>query len=217
MLINTLIFDLDGTLIDSSRSILATFAAILDKKKLAPRVPLEHSLIGPPLVATLKLISGLEDAAEIASLTMAFKARYDSIGYRESDPMLGTGILLEELAKRGYALYIVTNKRSHPTRLILEHLGWSGFFKDIRSPDSVSPPHPSKGAALAALLSDQGLEPACSAYIGDTPEDAEAAQQNSLQFFQATWGYGTWPRKPLGQIIDTPTDLLNHLPGSPAL
>lgn len=44
--------------------------------------------------------------------------------------------------------------------------------------------------------------------------DADAAQQNSLYFFQATWGYGNWPSKPLGQILADPMDLLNHLPGN---
>lgn len=173
-------------------------------------------MIGPPLTATLKLISGLEDPVEIDRLTMAFKARYDSSGYRESDPMQGAETLLVELQKRGHILYIVTNKRHHPTRLILDHLGWKDFFTDVCSPDSISPPHPSKVSTLAALLCKHNLAPSDAAYIGDTPEDADAAQQNSLYFFQATWGYGSWPCKPLGQILADPMDLLNHLPGNSA-
>lgn len=211
-----IVFDLDGTLIDSSQSILATFAAILDAEKLTPRVPLDSLLIGPPLTATLKLISGLEDPVEIDRLTMAFKARYDSSGYRESAPIYGAELLLGELKKRGYPLYIVTNKRHHPTWLILEHLGWKDFFTDVYSPDSISPAYPSKASTLAALISNHNLAPSVSAYIGDTPEDADAAQQNSLYFFQATWGYGTWPSKPLGQILADPMDMLNHLPGNSA-
>lgn len=173
-------------------------------------------MIGPPLTTTLKFISGLDDPVEIDRLSTAFKDRYDSSGYRESDPMHGAETLLVELQKRGYPLYIVTNKRHHPTWLILEHLGWKDFFTDVCSPDSISPPHPSKVSTLAALISNHNLASSVSAYIGDTPEDADAAQQNSLYFFQATWGYGTWPSKPLGQILADPMDMLNHLPGNSA-
>lgn len=210
--ISALIFDLDGTLIDSSRSILAAFTAVLDEKKLTSRVPLDHTLIGPPLTATLKRISGLENAAEIDQLVTAFKAHYDSSGYRDSDPITGTDTLLAELKRRGHPLYIVTNKRRHPTFLILAYLGWNPFFEDVRTLDSASPPYPSKAAALSALILDHGLKPAQSAYIGDTPEDADAAKLNGVPFFQVAWGYGIWPAERFSPNLGKPADLLDFFP-----
>ena len=53
-----IIFDLDGTLIDSSASILAGFAAALDDLKIAPKLPLTATVIGPPLRETLAGFAG---------------------------------------------------------------------------------------------------------------------------------------------------------------
>ena len=73
-----ILFDLDGTLIDSSPGILASFARVLEANGLAPAVPLEASLIGPPLAVTLRQVSGVRDEALLARLVDAFKADYDA-------------------------------------------------------------------------------------------------------------------------------------------
>ena len=60
-----ILFDFDGTLIDSARSILAGFELALAREGLQAAVPLSASLIGPPLPKTLAKLAGTEDPAVI--------------------------------------------------------------------------------------------------------------------------------------------------------
>ncbi|MEY2632826.1 MAG: hypothetical protein RIR00_1480 [Pseudomonadota bacterium] len=204
-----LIFDLDGTLIDSSPSILASMAAALAARGMPPKVELHSRLIGPPLLTTLGIISGESDPILLAALAEDFKAQYDSRGYQETRVMDGVQATLAALHAAGVRLFIVTNKRIHPTRLILAHLGWSAWFERVYAPDCVSPRFPSKAAAISALIADAGLDPAACLYIGDTPEDEAAARAAGTGFRRAGWGYGDWESPlPAGENLATPADLL---------
>ena len=187
--VNTLVFDLDGTLIDSSRSILAGFAAAFDELGRAPVAALEPGIIGPPLKETLALLAGTEDPAVIEPLAAGFKRHYDTEGYKATEVFPGVPQMLAALAAR-FPLYIATNKRIGPTRSILGHLGWSGHFRDVHALDSFSPPAKNKREMIARVLSTHGLDAARTLYVGDRDEDEHAAAGNGLPFALACWGYG---------------------------
>jgi phosphoglycolate phosphatase len=186
-----IIFDLDGTLIDSAPAILASFRAAFAQTGIAPAVTIDESVIGPPLTETLQLLSGSTDPALIGRLAEAFKASYDGDGYRETAAYAGVGKLLAELAGAGLTLSIATNKRIHPTRLILDHLGWRGHFTHVYALDLISPRLANKAAMIARLLADQGIAKEQAIYIGDRSEDGESADANGLPFIAVTWGYGS--------------------------
>ncbi|WP_281985318.1 HAD family hydrolase [Azonexus hydrophilus] len=186
-----IIFDLDGTLIDSAPAILASFRAAFAHTGIAPAVTIDESVIGPPLTETLQLLSGSDDPALIGRLAEAFKASYDGAGYRETAAYAGVGELLAELAGAGLTLSIATNKRIHPTRLILDHLGWREHFAHVYALDLISPRLPNKAAMIARLLADQGIAKEQAIYIGDRSEDGESADANGLPFIAVTWGYGS--------------------------
>lgn len=186
-----ILFDLDGTLIDSAPAILASFRAAFAQTGIAPAVAIDESVIGPPLTETLQLLSGSDDPALIGRLAEAFKASYDGDGYRETAAYAGVGELLAELAGAGLTLSIATNKRIHPTRLILNHLGWRGHFTHVYALDLISPRLPNKAAMIARLLADQGIAKEQAIYIGDRSEDGESADANGLPFIAVTWGYGS--------------------------
>lgn len=186
-----IVFDLDGTLIDSAPAILASFRAAFVHTGIAPAVAIDESVIGPPLTETLQLLSGSDDPALIGRLAEAFKASYDGAGYRETAAYAGVGELLAELAGAGLTLSIATNKRIHPTRLILDHLGWGGHFTHVYALDLFTPRLPNKAAMIARLLADQGITKEQAIYIGDRSEDGESADANGLPFIAATWGYGS--------------------------
>ena len=187
-----IIFDLDGTLVDSAPSILASLAQAFADCDLRPRLPLTASLIGPPLRVTLAhLYDGAPDEATLDRLTAAFKRDYDSQGFRHTQAVSGVEAMLHGLAAAGLALHIATNKRALPTRLILDHLGWSGLFGQVYALDSFSPPLPHKTALLARLLADTGLATKNCAYVGDRAEDGQAARANHLPFIWAAWGFGS--------------------------
>lgn len=186
-----ILFDLDGTLIDSAPAILASFREAFARTGITPARSIDDSVIGPPLVETLQLLSGSDDPALVAGLAEAFKASYDSEGYKATAAFAGVGELLAELAGARLTLSIATNKRIHPTRLILEHLGWSRHFANVYALDLFTPRLPDKAAMIARLLADQNIAREQAIYIGDRSEDGESADANGLPFIAVTWGYGS--------------------------
>ncbi len=184
-----LLFDFDGTLIDSAPSILAGFATVLERHGVTPRVPLDSNLIGPPLLPTLQRISGVEDQTALQDMAATFKGWYDTEGYRHTVVYPDIDAALHELAACA-RLYIVTNKRIHPTRQILGHLGWTSLFAGVYAQDAFEPPLPSKAAVIGQVLGEHDIDPAAALYIGDRAEDGQAATANGLAFAWAAWGYG---------------------------
>lgn len=184
------IFDLDGTLVDSAPGILASFAGAFSDYGVAPNRPLTPALIGPPLRETMAYLCDGDDPALLDRLTAAFKAHYDTEGYRQTRPFEGVDDMLSGLDNAGLGLYIATNKRALPTGLILRHLGWDGLFQQIYSLDSFTPALPHKTALLGRLLAAAGLSAADGVYVGDRVEDRDAAHANGLRFAWALWGFG---------------------------
>jgi phosphoglycolate phosphatase len=186
-----ILFDLDGTLIDSAPAILASYREAFARCDVAPARTIDESIVGPPLIETLQLITGSHDKALIERLADGFKASYDSEGYKQTAAYAGVGTMLEALKSAGLQLSIATNKRILPTRLILAHLGWLGYFEHIYALDLFEPRLPDKAAMIARLLADHELPEGRSIYIGDRSEDGESADANQLPFIAATWGYGS--------------------------
>ena len=186
-----ILFDLDGTLIDSAPAILASFREAFAQTGVVPVRVIDDSIIGPPLKETLQLLAGSQEAGLIGQLEAAFKASYDSEGYKATAAYAGVGDLLAALAGAGLTLSIATNKRIYPTRLILQHLGWLDHFAHIYALDLFTPRLPNKAAMIARLLADQQIPQDQAIYIGDRSEDGESADANGLPFIAVTWGYGS--------------------------
>jgi phosphoglycolate phosphatase len=192
-----IIFDLDGTLIDSAPAILASFRAAFAAAGREPVVAIDESIVGPPLAETLALLAGTTDSAVIADLAARFAAVYDTTGFLETAAYPGVGDMLRRLAGRGLRLHIATNKRIHPTRKILAHLGWDELFDSVYALDLFTPRLPDKASMIARLLADRGIEGDTAVYVGDREEDGVSAEANRLPFLAATWGYGSLPAEAL--------------------
>lgn len=184
------LFDFDGTLIDSAPGILASFGAALRATGLTPAVPLSPSLIGPPLAQTAATLLGRDDPAAVQALVAAFRDDYDTSGYRATAVYDGIEAMLGGLHGAGITLHIVTNKRIAPTRRILEHLGWTPRFRGIYALDALDPPAPHKPALVTEVLRREGLAAPRCWMVGDSAEDRRAAETNGLRFYGAAWGYG---------------------------
>ncbi|MDR1661805.1 MAG: HAD hydrolase-like protein [Azoarcus sp.] len=185
-----IVFDLDGTLIDSAAAILASYRTAFAACGCNPARGIEADIVGPPIDETLRLLAGSDDPALIGRLADAFRQSYDGGGLLETATYPGIGELLAALRDAGCVLHIATNKRIHPTRRILEHLGWRACFDTVYALDSFTPKLPDKAAMIARLLADQRIETAQAVYVGDRAEDGAAAEANDLPFIAATWGYG---------------------------
>lgn len=190
MPIKSIIFDLDGTLVDSSSSILASFHEAFHSQGLRPVLPLSSDIIGPPLGQTLDRLLGYVDLDLRAKLTQAFKSHYDAVSYQQTIVFDGIESLLRDLTAKGVAIYIATNKRIIPTRLIVRRLGWADWFAGIYSLDSLSPVAITKAEVIRHIVRTHWLDEASTLYVGDRDEDALAALNAQVTFERADWGYG---------------------------
>lgn len=214
MRIQNLIFDLDGTLIDSSSSILESFRGAFDQVGKTPVRTLTADMIGPPLREALSCISGLSDSEELDRLAAAFKAHYDTEGYKHTRVFPNIPEMLAKLSTMQLSLFIATNKRNIPTRLILEHLGWTSYFTGIYALDSLIFPSAQKSDLLKHMTEEYSMNPGNTLYVGDRKEDGIAAARNHLKFAFAAWGYGLEDKMLDGSgdvYLESPAQLLDHL------
>lgn len=188
--IKNIIFDLDGTLIDSSSSILSAMSQTLKHFSYKPIKSLDSSLIGPPLRDTLKIISGEVDSEKLTHLVKYFKKSYDNEAYALSTSYPGINELLDALFLSGKKLYIATNKRMIPTRKLIDFFGWEKYFENVYAIDKNMPSYSNKSHMLFSMIADLNLYPANCVYIGDHMMDAKAADLSALPFVYANWGYG---------------------------
>ena len=139
MKIKHIIFDLDGTLIDSSSSILKSFSRVFRANSIVPSKPMNSSIVGPPLLEILELLSEITDKEKLNSLAEEFKSDYDYEGYKGSKVFSGINEMLLALKEHNFNIYIATNKRIFPTNKIISHCNWNNIFNGVYSLDSFSP------------------------------------------------------------------------------
>ncbi|MDR0702918.1 MAG: HAD hydrolase-like protein [Azoarcus sp.] len=190
MLSTHIVFDLDGTLIDSAAAILASYRAAFAACGFVPARRIDANIVGPPINETLRLLTGNGDPALIGRLAAAFRQSYDEGGLLETAAYPGIDELLAALREMGRVLHIATNKRILPTRRILDHLGWRDDFDTVYALDLFTPGLPDKAAMIGRLLADRRIGAAQAVYVGDRREDGMAAEANGLPFIAAAWGYG---------------------------
>jgi phosphoglycolate phosphatase len=188
MKINTVIFDLDGTLIDSAPSILKSIKFAFDATKIEPIRPLTLDLIGPPINEIFLSLVSENKQIKLPKLIENFKQYYDEIGYKETQMYMKTTEMLDELLSMNLKLFIATNKRIKPTQKIIKHLGWKEKFDKVFTLDYFEPALKNKNIMLGQIYKDL-TRSGCAIYVGDRAEDAEAAAMAGFPFFYASWGY----------------------------
>jgi len=187
-----LVFDLDGTLIDSLPAISSSVNAMLADMGCAPLpVAQIRGFIGkgaPNLVKQTIEAAGLpEDAIDRALSTMMRHYSAAEDGNIPFDHMFDT---LRGLRSAGYALGICTNKPGPATTTVLDHLGMAELYDVVISGDSLPyrKPHPAPlNAAFDALGRANRI------YIGDSEVDAETAEAAEVPFVLYTEGYRKAP------------------------
>ena len=184
-----IIFDLDGTLINSAPGILLSLRPAFSRCGLSPIKKLEPGLIGPPLNDILQSLLHPSDDEALDCLIQAFTEHYDRDGYRSSEPFSDVGEMLVALHQSEQrVLYVATNKRYVPTQRILAFLGWESFFHGVYSIDSFQSKTSTKAELLRRLLIHGNLNCHDCIYVGDRLEDADAALKNNIEFLGITFG-----------------------------
>ncbi|MDB6059459.1 MAG: hypothetical protein JWO95_3303 [Verrucomicrobiales bacterium] len=190
MTIQSVILDLDGTLIDSAAGVQDSVQFAI--AEVLPQHPFDRCKVkvGPPIREMAR--NTFPDIAEdlIDRIAISFRKHYDSVGWRNMVPYEGAVDVLARFRNRGIPLYLATNKPLAPTCDILQQYGMAQYFTEYVCIDSTKPPFAGKADMLLYLGKQHGLEAGATAYVGDTNADFEAAVRCGMPFVFASFGYG---------------------------
>jgi phosphoglycolate phosphatase len=208
------IFDLDGTVIDSMDGIQRSVNATLQQQGFEGYTLDMRDRIGPPIEKVFKSFFEDLDDRTLALLVDGFRSHYDSVGFLNSRLFPGIQELLTELLEREVTMFVLTNKKVSIARRILEHLGILHCFASVNCPGNLVPPASSKKEAAARLFSDLRAVPSRVFFLGDGRDDFEAALACNWKFVLASYGYGysdVLLKAPYVQQAFNPLELLNFL------
>ena len=183
-----ILFDLDGTLIDTGEGIMNSVAYTLERLGLpVPDRQTLRAFVGPPVrEGFLKYGLPRQQLAQAMELCLG---RYSTLGKWEAQPYPGMEQLLEKLLERGCKLCVATSKPENLAVEILEKFGLAAFFTDICGADwSVS--RDTKDAVLRHLLM-RIPEGAQMVMVGDTVFDVLGAGVHGIPTIGVAWGYGS--------------------------
>jgi phosphoglycolate phosphatase len=212
----TVVFDLDGTLVDTAPDLISALNHVLDREGLPP-VPLHaaRNMIG---AGARRLIErGLEvDGRAVAledlnRLTNDFIDHYAAHIADASRPFEGLEAALDELAARGCRLAVCTNKLEWLSKLLLDRLGLSARFAAICGADTfgIAKPDP---AILRQTVARAGGEMSSTVMVGDAGPDIGVARRAGVPVIGVEFGYTEVP------IAELKPDLLighmNQLPAA---
>ncbi len=197
----TIVFDLDGTLVDTGPDLAAALnhaLATLGRPPLAQGAV--QDMVGS---GALKLIErGLaatgEEARELtASLMPVFLDYYAANIADYSQPFPGVVAAMDALAAEGCTLAICTNKTERLARLLIDKLGWTARFAAILGGDSLAVRKPDPEHLLATIRAAGGAA-ADAAFVGDTHFDINAGRAAGVPTIAVGFGFSTEPIDTLG-------------------
>lgn len=184
------LFDLDGTILDSLPGIESSVrAAFADCDLPVPEESL-RGMIGPPIRAILARVGDIRNEKILDTLELAFRKDYDSNGWQKTVSFPGAANVLQTMYEQGRRLFVVSNKPYSISLKILEKEEILHFFEAIVTRDSRLPPYKGKEEMIEVLVSERNLVAQECLMVGDTIEDAKAARASEINFVYMTHGYG---------------------------
>lgn len=185
-----LLFDLDGTLTNSSSGIIASIAYALNKMNVkVPGADILNSFLGPPLLDSFIKYCGMQNA-DAARAVDYYRDRYSKKGLYENTVYPGIHRLLEMLSARGTKLYLATSKPKVYADKILEYFGLSGFFIETFGCGLDGALH-EKSEVIAYAMKKQSIAAESAVMIGDRKYDILGAKVNNIKSIGVLYGYGS--------------------------
>jgi pyrophosphatase PpaX len=181
---STVLFDLDGTVIDTGAIILASMrytaetvvgGEYTDAQLLA-------AVGGPGLEAQMEAL----DPTRVDELVRVYRAHNEPL-HDTIEICAGMDVVLDELNERGHRLGIVTAKRRFTADLAFARIPIEHLFEVVVGGDETTEhkPHP---APLLLALERLGADPSEAVYVGDSPFDMQAAKAAGLYAIGVSWG-----------------------------
>ncbi|MDQ7996410.1 MAG: HAD hydrolase-like protein [Luteibacter sp.] len=204
-----ILFDLDGTLINSEigifagvRHSLATVGADV------PDDTVLRSWIGPPLrVSFGELLNG--DSERVEQAVAAYSQRFHDVGWSEHTVYPGIADLISALAGAGHKLAVVTSKVRPHAEPIIAHLPFGDAFDALYAPDP-STSKSEKAEMIAAAIADFGHIVDDVIMIGDRHFDIDGAVANGVRGIGVLWGFGDraeLEKAGAWKVVETPAEI----------
>ncbi len=203
--LDAVVFDLDGTLVDTAPDLGAALNRLLEDHGRAPRDPSDiRRMIGD---GAAKLVErgfiasgGLPQALE--PLVTRFLEIYEPMTAATSLPFPGVVAALERLARKGIRLGVCTNKPDRATRHLLAALDLARHFDAVSGGDV--PARKPDARHLLGVLNQLGASPQRSLMVGDSTNDVAAARNAGVPVVVVSFGYTSTPAAQLGAdaVID---------------
>lgn len=197
------IFDVDGTLIDSQAHILSAMTAAYEAvSRPLPAREMVLSIVGLSLEQAMRSLCPEASQVEIALMVTRYKERFQEMRLAGHVSPLYPGMLdlLQKLdARKDVILAIATSKSRRGLMAILQEHALGPYFMSLQcADDHPSKPHPSM---ILTALSETGALAADSVMIGDTSYDCEMARSAGVKAIGVTWGYHSVEKLTAADII----------------
>jgi phosphoglycolate phosphatase len=197
-----LVFDLDGTLIDSAPDLHSVLATLMGEQSLPPpTLPAVRDMIGDGAQVLVRRAFAAANVDlgddRIAGLTTRFVELYSAAPCRLTTVYPGVALTLRGLREDGWWLGLCTNKPQVPTELILQTLGLSDLFASVLGGDRIERRKPQPEHVLA-VLNGLGVPPDDALLVGDSRNDVLAAHSAGLPCILVSYGYSAVRAAELG-------------------
>ena len=189
MVVRYVVFDLDGTLVDSAPDILAALRQAVSDAGIASERELSRELIGPPVREMLNVWGATFTPEQGDAAIRAFRRIYDSCGMQQTQAYSGAVQCVQALRSAKIRCFVATNKPEAPTRMLLDRF-FIGNIDDICCVNSLPNRSLSKREMLEELAHRHGLARDGSVIIGDGESDLRAGTALGWRTIAALYGYG---------------------------
>jgi len=196
-----IVFDLDGTLVDSLGDLHRALSLTLADCGCPPLTPLQvRAMVGDGVeVLVARALDATGCTVDRAAALQRYLAHYTADPTGRTRVYPGVRATLEALQRQGAQLAILTNKLARSTQLVLEGLDLARYFARVVSGDSLTFRKPDP-RALLEVVAGFGVQPGQTLMVGDSEVDAATAQAAGVPFVLMTYGYHRIPPEQIASV-----------------
>ena len=191
-----ILFDLDGTIVDSAPGITATLAYTFEKMGLPIPTPAELvAYVGPPILDSFRLLAHLSHDQSVQALAI-YREQYLKTGVFDATIYPGIRDVLKTIHDRRVPLSLATSKPEGPAKLVLEHFDVLKYF-DVITGASDDEKRSAKADVVAEALrrlAGIGADISDPVMVGDRSHDVVGAAAHDVPTLFVRWGYGATRR-----------------------
>lgn len=183
------IFDVDGTLFDTSEGIVSSIKYALDKSGLVVPSNFDYSIfIGPPVQKTIKVVFPNLNDEEVKRFSNHFRSHYKEYDLLKATPYPDLYDILDALKNNDIKIAVGTYKREDYAYEIVDYFGITKYTKNIHGQDFDG--IRTKTDILKLCLEEAGVSASEALMVGDTDSDGIAAQEAGIPFLEVDFGFG---------------------------